>query len=81
MLVAPWLGSDGQQAFYRQIAQADQAHTDEIEPRYRELDLPVLVVWGQEDTWTPSTAHIVSPSRRYDPQAVAPVGVGEPPAP
>lgn len=53
MLVAPWLGPDGQQAFYRQIAQADQAYTDEIESRYPELDLPVLIVWGQDDTWIP----------------------------
>ncbi|TFV61810.1 UNVERIFIED_ORG: alpha/beta fold hydrolase [Bacillus sp. AZ43] len=52
-LVAPWLGADGQAAFYRQIAQADEAYTDEIEPRYGELDLPVLVVWGSEDTWLP----------------------------
>ena len=53
MLVAPWLGPDGQQAFYRQIAQADQAYTDEIQSRYPELDLPVLIVWGQDDTWIP----------------------------
>jgi len=53
MLVAPWLGEDGQAAFYRQIAQADQRYTDEIEPLYPRLDLPVLVVWGTEDTWIP----------------------------
>jgi pimeloyl-ACP methyl ester carboxylesterase len=53
MLVAPWLGPDGQQAFYRQIAQADQAYTDEIQSRYPELDLPVLIIWGQDDTWIP----------------------------
>jgi len=53
MLVAPWLGSDGQTAFYRQIAQADQRYTDEIEPRYPEIDLPVLITWGIDDTWIP----------------------------
>lgn len=53
MLVAPWRGEAGQAAFYRQIAQADERFTDEIEPRYGELDLPVLVVWGTEDTWVP----------------------------
>lgn len=52
-LVGPWLGPDGASAFYRQIAQADQRYTDEIEPRYGELDLPVRVVWGTEDTWIP----------------------------
>ena len=51
-LVAPWLGSEGQSAFYRQIAQADQRHTDEIESRYGDLDLPVLVVWS-DDSWIP----------------------------
>ena len=51
--MAPWLDADGQPAFYRQIAQADQAYTDEVEPRYAEIDLPVLVVWGTDDTWIP----------------------------
>lgn len=53
MLVSPWRGAVGQAAFYRQIAEADQRYTDEVEPRYSEIDVPVLVVWGQEDTWIP----------------------------
>jgi pimeloyl-ACP methyl ester carboxylesterase len=53
MLVAPWLGETGQAAFYRQIAEADQRYTDEIEPLYPKVDLPVLVAWGTEDTWIP----------------------------
>jgi pimeloyl-ACP methyl ester carboxylesterase len=52
-LVKPWLGELGQAAFYRQIAEADQAYTDEIEPLYASLDLPVLVLWGTEDSWIP----------------------------
>jgi pimeloyl-ACP methyl ester carboxylesterase len=52
-LVRPWLGDVGQRAFYRQIAQADQRYTDEIQPRYGELDLPVLVAWGREDGLIP----------------------------
>lgn len=52
-LVDPWVGESGQPAFYRQIAQADQAHTDEIQPHYRDVDLPVLVCWGGDDTWLP----------------------------
>jgi pimeloyl-ACP methyl ester carboxylesterase len=52
-LIAPWLGEVGQSAFYRQIAQTDQRDTDEIQPRYGELDLPVLVVWGRQDGWIP----------------------------
>ncbi len=53
MLVRPWLGATGKAAFYRQIAQADERYTDEIEPLYPTLDLPVLVVWGADDTWIP----------------------------
>ncbi len=53
MLTAPWLGPEGQAAFYRQIAQADERHTDEIEPLYPTVRLPVQVVWGVEDTWIP----------------------------
>jgi len=52
-LLVPWLDVEGQAAFYRQIAQADQAATDEIQPLYPRLDLPVLVVWGMSDTWIP----------------------------
>jgi pimeloyl-ACP methyl ester carboxylesterase len=53
LLVAPWLGPVGQAAFYRQIAQADQRDTDEIEPRYPTLRLPTAVIWGGEDPWVP----------------------------
>jgi pimeloyl-ACP methyl ester carboxylesterase len=51
--VAPWLGERGQPAFYRQIAQADQRYTDEIQERYREIAIPVLVCWGTDDSWIP----------------------------
>ena len=53
MLAAPWLGEGGQAAFYRQIAEADQRYTDEVEPLYPSIDLPVLIVWGTEDSWIP----------------------------
>jgi pimeloyl-ACP methyl ester carboxylesterase len=49
LLAEPWLDDEGRAAFYRQIGQADEAYTDEIEPRYGSLELPVLVVWGRED--------------------------------
>lgn len=52
-LISPWVDVPGQAAFYRQIAQADQAYTDEIEGLYPELDVPVLIIWGSEDTWIP----------------------------
>ncbi|WP_447040142.1 alpha/beta fold hydrolase [Streptomyces sp. DSM 118878] len=52
-LVEPWCGEEGRPAFYRQIEQNDQRHTDEIQGRYGELDLPVLICWGAQDTWIP----------------------------
>ncbi|KAA5827047.1 alpha/beta hydrolase [Saccharopolyspora hirsuta] len=53
-LVAPWLGEAGQPAFYRQIAQADERYTREVEDRYAELDCPVLIAWGDQDQWLPT---------------------------
>jgi pimeloyl-ACP methyl ester carboxylesterase len=52
-LVGPWTGRDGQAAFYRQIAQAEQRFTDEIERLYPTLDVPVHIIWGAEDRWIP----------------------------
>ena len=52
-LVAPWLGARGQPAFYRQIEQADQRYTDDGEPLYPSIQMPVLIVWGVEDAWIP----------------------------
>ncbi|SOD63838.1 Pimeloyl-ACP methyl ester carboxylesterase [Streptomyces zhaozhouensis] len=52
-LATPWLGDEGQPAFYRQIAQAEQRFTDEIQERYPSLDLPVHICWGEDDTWIP----------------------------
>lgn len=49
--VSPWTGPEGQAALYRQMAQGDERYTDEIEARYGDVDMPVLVCWGAEDTW------------------------------
>lgn len=47
----PWIGSVGQPAFYRQIAQMDQKYTDEIQKLYQKMDCPVKVLWGNNDQW------------------------------
>jgi pimeloyl-ACP methyl ester carboxylesterase len=51
-LVAPWLGI-GQAAFYRQIEQADEGFTAELESLYAGIDVPTLIVWGTADNWIP----------------------------
>jgi pimeloyl-ACP methyl ester carboxylesterase len=53
VLTGPWLTPEGQAAFYRQVAEADERFTDEVEESYADLAMPVLVVWGREDTWIP----------------------------
>jgi pimeloyl-ACP methyl ester carboxylesterase len=53
LLAIPWLDDRGQAAFYRQIAQADQRYTDEIESLYPTIELPVSIIWGTEDAWIP----------------------------
>jgi len=74
-LVQPWLGDLGQAAFYRQIAQADQLYTDEMQDRYGEIAIPTLVCWGQDDTWIPVTkGHELAariPGSRFEPIAGA----------
>ncbi|AJT64257.3 hypothetical protein T261_2583 [Streptomyces lydicus] len=52
-LVTPWCTEEGQPAFYRQIEQNDQRFTDEVQGRYGEIEVPVLVCWGAQDTWIP----------------------------
>jgi len=52
-ILKPWLSDIGRHAFYRQIAQADSRFTDEIEPNYGSITLPVLILWGEEDKWIP----------------------------
>lgn len=50
-LVAPWLGDEGQAAYYRQVGQFDYGFTEDLEKLYAEIDVPLLVLWGEEDRW------------------------------
>jgi pimeloyl-ACP methyl ester carboxylesterase len=52
-LASPWLDPGGQSAFYRQIAQADERDTDEVEPLYPRIAAPTFVLWGERDPWIP----------------------------
>lgn len=51
--ILPWICETGKAAFYRQIAQADSRYTEEIQPSYKRISKPTLIVWGREDTWVP----------------------------
>jgi pimeloyl-ACP methyl ester carboxylesterase len=50
----PWITEQGKSAFYRQIAQADSKFTDEFQDKFTEINIPVLILWGEEDQWIPS---------------------------
>lgn len=52
-LASPWLEGEGRAAFYRQMAQGDERHTDEFRPRLAELECPTLILWGERDPWIP----------------------------
>ncbi|WP_073386515.1 alpha/beta fold hydrolase [Jatrophihabitans endophyticus] len=54
MLTAPWCDDEGQAAFYRQIAQADERLTAELEPLLPGLTTPTHIIWGENDTWIPA---------------------------
>ena len=53
-LTAPWIGAEGQAAFYRQIAQADARFTKEIEARLPELRCGYDLLWSRDDAWLPA---------------------------
>src|SRR4029079_10461169 len=53
LYMTPWLGQEGQAAFYRQIAQMSDRFTDEIENRFAEMRCPVTILWGRDDEWIP----------------------------
>ncbi|MDZ7828625.1 MAG: alpha/beta hydrolase [Halofilum sp. (in: g-proteobacteria)] len=50
-LIEPWTGEVGQPAYYRQVAQYDYEYTGRLEPLYSTLEVPVRVLWGEEDGW------------------------------
>ncbi|GAA3738053.1 pimeloyl-ACP methyl ester carboxylesterase [Spinactinospora alkalitolerans] len=54
-LIEPWLADGGQAAFYRQITARldDQRYTDAMQDRYDTITIPVMVCWGEDDTWVP----------------------------
>ena len=50
---APWRGSVGQAAFYRQIAQANIYNISDAQTLYKETGFDVHLIWGKHDTFIP----------------------------
>jgi pimeloyl-ACP methyl ester carboxylesterase len=49
--MAPWSGTAGQAAYFRKIAQFEEADTAVLESALRRIKVPALIVWGEEDAW------------------------------
>ncbi|WP_070988983.1 alpha/beta fold hydrolase [Halofilum ochraceum] len=64
-LIEPWTGPEGQAAYYRQVGQYDYEYTEWLEARYPSLEVPVTILWGEQDGWVP-------PSEAYRLQAMIP---------
>jgi pimeloyl-ACP methyl ester carboxylesterase len=54
-LTDPWTGDEGHPAFYRQIADFDEAYLVEIEGLLGGIDIPVRILWGTDDAWLSPT--------------------------
>ena len=60
MLVAPWITTDGQRAFYKQIQAQKNEDIEEHMSRFQVLNIPVHIIWAVNDTWVPAErAHIL----------------------
>jgi pimeloyl-ACP methyl ester carboxylesterase len=49
--LSQWRGEEGKLAFLRKEKGLRKRDTAELEPRLGEVNVPVLVVWGEEDAW------------------------------
>jgi pimeloyl-ACP methyl ester carboxylesterase len=49
--LSQWRGEEGKLAFLRKEEGLKEQDTAELEPRLGEIEIPVLVVWGEEDAW------------------------------
>lgn len=53
-LLAPWIGSEGQAAYYRQYSQLRQADTADYEHLLGTIAIPVRILWGRHDRILPA---------------------------
>jgi pimeloyl-ACP methyl ester carboxylesterase len=52
-LLEPWIGPDGQAAYYRQYRQLRQADTAEYEHLLGTISIPTRILWGRHDRIVP----------------------------
>ncbi len=52
-LLEPWVGAEGQAAYYRQYSQLRQADTAEYEHLLGTISIPVRILWGRQDRILP----------------------------
>lgn len=54
--VDQWCGEEGQAAFYRQLRHrsADESYIRRLKTSYGDLEQPIHLVWGTQDTWVPA---------------------------
>lgn len=53
-LLEPWVGPEGQAAYYRQYSQLRQADTAEYEHLLSTISIPVRILWGRQDRILPA---------------------------
>lgn len=76
-LSQPWLGTQGQPAFYRQIAALRPEHTQPVVQRLQQVRCEVAVGWGEQDPWIPvSQAAQLQDRLPGNPPAITLDGVG-----
>ncbi|ROR28859.1 pimeloyl-ACP methyl ester carboxylesterase [Curtobacterium sp. JUb34] len=46
-----WAGAEGARAFYQQYAQGGEDATRDLQDRFGLLDIPLHVIWGEDDAW------------------------------
>lgn len=51
MLLRPWQGEAGQEAYLRQVAEYDHAFTERLETLYPTITAPTQILWGEHDAW------------------------------
>jgi pimeloyl-ACP methyl ester carboxylesterase len=49
--LGPWSTAEGQRAYIRTFEQFDHDYTALLETLYPKLDIPVQIIWGENDRW------------------------------